>query len=105
MYYKGDPAGPGEPLVDFLRSPQNQLLNEANRTRMYDWLEGVTDPEFPLRQYAAGISYVDHEVGRVVAGLKAAGLYDQAVPDASRYAFSPPSRQYRCCRRRSAVGP
>ncbi len=79
MYYKGDPMGPGEPLVDFLKSPQNKLLNEANRTHMYDWLDGVTDPEFPIRQYAAGISYVDHEVGRVVAGLKAAGLYDQAL--------------------------
>ena len=79
MYYEGDPFAPGEPLVDFLRSDRNHLLNEANRERMYDWLEGVTDWDYPVRQYAAGVSAVDHEVGRVVAGLKAAGLYDAAL--------------------------
>jgi len=79
MYYQGDPYAAGEPVLDFLKSDRNHVLSEANRQKMYDWLSGVTDLEFPVKQYAAGISYVDHEVGQVVAGLKAAGLYDQAL--------------------------
>ena len=79
MYYDGDPRGPGEPLIDFLRSDRNHAVDAVNRERMYDWLDGVTDWDYPVRQYAAGVSAVDHEVGRVVQALKAAGLYDQAL--------------------------
>jgi arylsulfatase A-like enzyme len=79
MYYEGDPYAPGEPLVDFLKSDRNQALNDGNQSEMYDWLDGVTDPAYPVRQYAAGVSYVDHQVGKVIAGLKELGLYDEML--------------------------
>jgi arylsulfatase A-like enzyme len=79
MYYEGVAYAPGDKLLDFLKSDANKVLDQANREHMYEWLEGVTDPEYPVKQYAAGVSYVDHEVGQVIAGLKAAGLYDQSL--------------------------
>lgn len=79
MYYHGDRDAPGPALVDFLKSDRNQVFNVANKAEMYDWLEGVTDMNYPIAQYAAGISYVDHMVGQAVAGLKQAGLYDKAL--------------------------
>ncbi len=79
MYYDGKKDAPGEPLLDFLKSDHNQVFNTDNKAQMYDWLDGVTDFNYPVRQYAAGISYVDHMVGEVVAGLKEQGLYDKAL--------------------------
>ncbi len=76
MYYRGDPRAPGEPLVDFLRSDQNTLV--LQRDKIYDWLEGVTDVNYPIKQYAAGVSYTDEQIGHVIADLKARGLYDEA---------------------------
>jgi arylsulfatase A-like enzyme len=79
MYYDGVKDAPGEPLLDFLKSERNQVFNADNRDNMYDWLAGVTDFDYPVRQYAAGVSYVDHMVGEVVAGLKSAGLYEKSL--------------------------
>lgn len=79
MYYQGDKSAPGTPINDFLTSDQNMALSGANQAQMYDWLEGVTDWRYPSLQYPAGVSYVDHHVGEVVAGLKAEGLYDEAL--------------------------
>jgi len=79
MYYDGVKDAPGEPLVNFLKSERNQVFSADNRDKMYDWLEGVTDYDYPVRQYAAGVSYVDHMVGKVVDGLKRSGLYDKAL--------------------------
>ncbi len=79
MYYDGVKDAPGEPLVDFLKSERNQVFSADNHEKMYDWLEGVTDYNYPVRQYAAGVSYVDHMVGKLVTGLKSAGLYDKAL--------------------------
>ena len=79
MYYRGDARASGVPLTDFLRSDANQALNLADNSGMYDWLEGVTDPAYPAKQYAAGVSYVDEHVGRVIAGLKELEIYDEAL--------------------------
>ena len=75
MYYEGDPRADGEPIVDFLRSDRNHMVQQ--RDKIYDWLEGVTDHDYAVRQYAAGVSYVDAQIGQVVATLKAEGLYDE----------------------------
>ena len=76
MYYDGDPRASGEPIVDFLRSDRNGLV--LQRDKIYDWLEGVTDHDYPVKQYAAGVTYVDDLVGQVIDELKAQGLYDKA---------------------------
>ncbi len=79
MYYKGQKDAPGASLLDFLKSERNSVFNADNKEEMYDWLAGVTDINYPVQQYAAGISYVDHMVGELVAGLKSEGLYDKAL--------------------------
>lgn len=77
MYYEGNEKAPGEPVLTFLRSAKNRTdkRNDWN----YRWLEGVTDLQFGVRQYAAGVSYVDMHVGRVLEALRGAGLYDRAL--------------------------
>lgn len=77
MYYHGDEKAPGEPVLAFLRSAKNRTdkRNDWN----YRWLEGVTDLQFGVRQYAAGVSYVDMHVGRVLESLRRAGLYERAL--------------------------
>lgn len=77
IYYSGDPRGPGRLLMETLLDPEANLL--ADRPDIYTWLDGVTDPAYPAAQYAAGASYVDEHVGRVVADLKTKGLYDDML--------------------------
>ncbi|MGD9546799.1 MAG: sulfatase [Candidatus Krumholzibacteriia bacterium] len=79
LYYEGDEKGPGEPLLATLKSDRNRLLEESRNSRIYDWLEGVTDWEFPVKQYAAGVTHVDDHVGQVLLGLEQLGLYDEAM--------------------------
>lgn len=77
MYYRGNEYAPGETVLEMVRSDRNKAPNR--HTAMYDWLGDVTDPEFPIRQYAAGVSYVDDHVGQLVAYLKRRGLYDRML--------------------------
>ena len=77
MYYEGDERAPGVPVLDFLRSPANAAPNRDGG--MYDWLAGVTDLQFPAREYAAGVSYTDDHVGKIVAELKRRGRYDDTL--------------------------
>lgn len=70
MYYQGNPyaaenAGLGLPPD---ASPD-----------IYGWLAGVTDIEFPVAQYAAGISHVDHAVGLLLDELRESGLMDRSI--------------------------
>lgn len=77
MYYQGDERAPGQPVLEFLRSPANAAPNRDGG--LYDWLTGVTDLGFPAREYAAGVSYTDDHVGQVVAELKRRGRYDDTL--------------------------
>ncbi len=77
MYYLGDPYRPGEPVLTLLRSPANRAPNRDSG--MYDFLDGVTDLAYPIKQYAAGVSYVDMHVGQVLARLKMLDLYDEML--------------------------
>lgn len=77
MYYAGDEKAPGKPITDFLLSDANRARNRESG--LYEWLVGVTDLQYPVRQYAAGVSYVDAQVGRVLDALRRAGLYDRAL--------------------------
>lgn len=76
-YYEGDETAVGVPINDFLLSEWNRVPNRANG--MYDWLDGVTDIDFPIQEYAACVTYVDDHVGQLVADLKEKGLYDSAM--------------------------
>lgn len=77
MYYGGDEYAPGETVLSLVRSERNRAPNRG--TEMYDWLGEVTDPDFPVKEYAAGVSYVDDHVGQLMAYLKAKGLYDRML--------------------------
>jgi len=79
MYYEGDEKASGEPIRDLLLSDRNKAKPRPQNTNMYDWLAGVTDLEFPIKQYAAGVSYVDNHVGQVLAKLKERGEYDDTL--------------------------
>jgi arylsulfatase A-like enzyme len=78
MYYRGDPAVavPGRGL-DVLFSERNRV--RKNPERRYRWLEGVRDFDFPVRQYAAGISHVDHHVGALLDSLRSNELLDRSI--------------------------
>jgi arylsulfatase A-like enzyme len=77
MYYEGEARGAGEPVLDFLKSDANAARNRDSG--MYDWLEGVTDLDFGVKEYAAGVTFVDDHVGQIVADLKRRGLYDDMM--------------------------
>ena len=77
MYYQGDEKAPGDPITDMLMSDRNRAANRDGG--MYDWLEGVTDIEFPSRQYEAGVTCVDSHVGRILDTLREEGAYDRTL--------------------------
>jgi arylsulfatase A-like enzyme len=80
MYYEGDPeVEPVDPdrNIDVIYSARNRI-NADPRVR-YRWLEGVRDLEFPVREYAGGISYLDHHVGAVLDSLRANGVMDKSI--------------------------
>ncbi len=77
LYYEGDEKAGDEPILPFLLSDANHA--GGNKDWMYDWLEGVTDLEFPIRQYAACVTWADRNLGIVIDRLKAIGLYDEAL--------------------------
>jgi len=77
-YYLGNECRPGEPLTARIMSSEGFRGENAGRG-MYDWLAGVTDPAFPVAQYAAEVDYVDDHVGRLVARLKELGLYERML--------------------------
>jgi arylsulfatase A-like enzyme len=76
-YYEGDEKAPGVPINDFLLSEWNRVPNRANG--MYDWLDGVTDIDFPIQEYASCVTYVDDHVGQLMGYLKENGLYDETM--------------------------
>jgi len=80
MYYEGDPeVEPADPdrNIDVIYSARNRI-NADPRVR-YRWLEGIRDLEFPVREYAGGISYLDHHVGVVLDSLRANGVMDKSI--------------------------
>ncbi len=77
-YFDRDPRAPGPPILDTIMASQT-LVDDNKETGMYDWLDGVTDWQYPTAQYAAEVSYTDAQVGRLLAGLKEQGLYDDML--------------------------
>lgn len=77
MYYDGDEKAGPTPVHDMLLSDANRARNKDSG--VYDWLEGITDLEFGVKEYAAGVSYVDDHVGQLTAYLKEQGLFDDMM--------------------------
>ena len=64
-------------LVDWLERLLPLLKEiEADIT---SWLEGVVDFRYAISQYMAGISYLDHHVGRLVEALEERGLGERST--------------------------
>jgi len=80
LYYEGDEkAEPSDPArsIDVIYSGQNRI-RQSRRFR-YMWLEGVRDIEYPVRQYAAGVTYVDHHVGITIDEMRESGVLDDSI--------------------------
>lgn len=80
MYYEGDPeVVPEAPerRIDVIYSGQNRIAVDPERR--YGWLSGVNDLQYPVRQYAGGISYVDHYLQDVLDHLRESGLLDESI--------------------------
>jgi hypothetical protein len=64
-------------LVEWLEQLLPMLKEiEADIT---SWLENVVDWRYPISQYMAGVSYLDHHVGHIVEALRERGLYDRTT--------------------------
>ncbi len=77
MYYSGDPRDPSETSLSVVYSERNRL--RKRKSEYYRWLQGITDIEYPIAQYAAGVSYVDRAVGGLVDVLRATGALDDTL--------------------------
>ena len=76
MYYEGAPRSR---MQDGLRVLFNAKTNRLWETPIYSWLRGITDIDFPIQQYAAGITHLDHTVGTLLDALRSSGLMDRSI--------------------------
>jgi arylsulfatase A-like enzyme len=77
MYYNGNPYDPDEQSIEVIYSEANRI--QIDPQERYRWLKGVTDLEYPMKQYAAGVTYIDHVVGEVLDRLREIGLFESSV--------------------------
>ena len=77
MYYSGDPRRPDENSMAVLYGPSNRI--QSRPEERYRWLEGITDIDYPISQYAAGISHIDHLVGRLLEKLRETGELERSI--------------------------
>jgi len=80
MYYEGDPyLKPEDPArdIEIIYGAQNRI--GAKPRSRYQWLNGIEDLEFPVKEYAAGVTYLDAQVGAVLDSLEAAGYYENSI--------------------------
>ena len=77
MYYEGDPRSVNLGSMEPLFAESNRIRRRPEQ--LYHWLEGVEDIEYPVKQYAAGVSYVDSKVGEVLEVLREIGLLETSI--------------------------
>jgi arylsulfatase len=77
LYYTGDERRPGVPILETLLSADNRAV--GNRRQYYAWLEGITDLTYPVRAYAAGVTFTDAFIGDVLERLRELDLYDDLL--------------------------
>ncbi len=69
MYYSGDPRDPRHSSMAEVRYPKRW-----RNSRHMEWLEGITDIEYPISQYMGEVAYLDAQIGRLREGLVYYGL-------------------------------
>jgi arylsulfatase A-like enzyme len=79
MYYAGDERDPAHRSLAAIHEPTNRALIHADPDKLYGWLEGVTDIEFPAKQYAAAITHLDNYIGEVLRHLRRSGEIDKSI--------------------------
>ena len=72
---KSGPATPELKNWIFAVYPKLRFIEQE----ILSWLDGVTDFRFPIGQYKASVSYLDHQVGMLIQALKELGVYDHAT--------------------------
>lgn len=77
MYYPGDPRDPQHRSLAIIHSSRNRV--EKGVEHRYRWLDGITDLQYPVKQYAAGVTFLDHHVGQVIAAMRKSGELDRAI--------------------------
>lgn len=77
MYYEGDPSVVNRGSMAPLYADSNRIMRRPEQ--LYRWLEGVEDIEYPIKQYAAGVSYVDSKVAEVLDVLRETALLETSL--------------------------
>lgn len=54
------------------------MLEQAER-QILSWLDGISDFQYPISQYQGAVSYFDHHIGNLVAGLRRLGLDERTT--------------------------
>jgi arylsulfatase A-like enzyme len=62
-----------------LRSVNAQLKDLHFFTPVPSMLNGITDIHYFPSLYRAAVAYIDHEIGRLLKGLREIGIYDQSM--------------------------
>jgi arylsulfatase A-like enzyme len=78
MYYEGDPRDPTHDTISVIYDQQRNRIRRDPEP-FYRWLRGITDLEYPVRQYAAGVSYLDHELDSLFETMRTSGMMDRSI--------------------------
>lgn len=64
-----------------MNNPEVQVDNIDVLRGITDWLKvrGINDINFPMTQYAAEITYLDHNIGKIFNTLKNLGLWENTI--------------------------
>lgn len=80
MYYDGnrhlEPEDPAH-SAEVLYSDRNRISQDPRQR--YKWLRGVKDLRFAEKEYASGVSYLDHHVGAVLDSLEHHGRFEDSI--------------------------
>jgi arylsulfatase A-like enzyme len=77
LYYDADEGAPEErSMAHVWTQLPKHMSDHPNFQR---WLAGITDLRWVYSQYKGAVTYVDDEIGRLVRGLEARGLFDRTA--------------------------
>lgn len=74
MYYAGDPRDPGNSSMADVRYPKRWIDSPY-----IQWLEGVTDIQYPVSQYMGEVSYLDRHMGHLLGTLFHDGFLENTM--------------------------
>jgi arylsulfatase A-like enzyme len=79
MYYEGDPSDSNETSLQIIYSDQNRVHWNKDPHNLYRWLARYTDLRYPVSNYGAGVTYLDHYLGEVLDLLRTTGELDDSI--------------------------